>query len=211
MRNATRTAVPILSIYAGLLGAAHGYFEIRQGNTAPAEVMIVAMGAPCQPEGVSHACWPAMTLIPNFQITGLLAVAASAAALIWGVGFIERKQGSLILALLAVIMLLVGGGFLPPFYMLIAAAAGTRIHAPLTEWRQRLAPKVLSGLAALWPWLLVVYLLWAGIQLVFGEGLNDFLLSSGGLFFPLEIVSLMVAVVSAIAHDARMKNSDTPA
>jgi hypothetical protein len=53
--NATRITATILGIYAGLLGIAHGYFEVRQGSIPAEGVMIQAIGAPCQPDAVATA------------------------------------------------------------------------------------------------------------------------------------------------------------
>lgn len=72
-KSATRVAASALGVYVGLLGALHGYFEILQGDVAPDGLMINAIGPPCQPEEVGHACFPAMTLVPNFLVTGILA------------------------------------------------------------------------------------------------------------------------------------------
>jgi hypothetical protein len=40
--------------------------------------LINSMGPPCQPETVWHACEPAITILPSFLITGILAVVIGA-------------------------------------------------------------------------------------------------------------------------------------
>lgn len=62
-----------LGVAAGLLGLERGYFETLQGNVAPNAVMISAIGPPCQPATAWHACEPALTLIPGFLVTVVLA------------------------------------------------------------------------------------------------------------------------------------------
>lgn len=42
-----RVAASMVGVYAGLLGAIHGYSEILQGNVAPDSLMINAIGSPC--------------------------------------------------------------------------------------------------------------------------------------------------------------------
>ncbi len=199
--NTTRLAVSIIGVYAGLLGALHGYFELLQGSTVPESLVINAIGAPCQPETVAHACFPALTVLPGFQLAGILTIVLSGAAAVWAVAFITRRWGALVLFLLALGMLLVGGGFLPPLYAVLAAAASTQINPPAAWWQRRLPGGVLRGLAALWPGLLGVYLAWIVLQTVFSEALNAFLLSTGGILLPVELVALLLALLSAIAHD----------
>jgi hypothetical protein len=46
MKSATGIVASVVGAYAGLLGATHGVLEILQGNVAPGEVMIQAIGAP---------------------------------------------------------------------------------------------------------------------------------------------------------------------
>ena len=73
MRKAIRIIAASFGIFAGFGGLEHGYFEILQGNVRPESIMIVSMGAPCVPEEIWNACEPAMTIIPNFLVTGILA------------------------------------------------------------------------------------------------------------------------------------------
>jgi len=75
--SATRLVGTVLGVFAGLLGLEHGYFEILQGNVKPSSALIHAIGPPCKPEKVWHGCEPAMTLVPNFLITGILATILS--------------------------------------------------------------------------------------------------------------------------------------
>jgi hypothetical protein len=60
-----RITTAFLGVYAGLIAIQHGIFEILQGSRAPDGLMFNAIGPPCQPEAVWHACFPAMTLIPE--------------------------------------------------------------------------------------------------------------------------------------------------
>lgn len=64
-------------------------------------------GLPCH---AATAGEPAMTIIPNFLLTGILAIIMGIIVTIWSAAYIERKNGGLILILLSIIMLLFGGG-----------------------------------------------------------------------------------------------------
>lgn len=74
MNSAARAAASILGIYAGLLGMEHGFFETMQGGAAPDGLMINTICPSCQVDEVRHACPPALTIIPNFLITVILAI-----------------------------------------------------------------------------------------------------------------------------------------
>ncbi|MGF1507274.1 MAG: hypothetical protein ACFB51_19425 [Anaerolineae bacterium] len=206
MRSASRITTAVLSVYAGLLGAAHGVYEIQQGSIAPDGLVFNAIGPPCQPETQSYACLPAMSIIPNLRVTGFLAIAVSLAVLVWGAAFVTRKRGSLVLLGLSIAMLLVGGGFLAPFYGIVASAVSTRI-APQ---RRPAGNAVTRGLAVLWPWLLIVYFAWIGIQLAFAQALNAFLLGLGGGSLLIEIAALLIAAASGVAYDTHREKAAQP-
>jgi hypothetical protein len=202
-KRASRANASALGLYAGLLGAAHGVYEIQQGTTVPGGVMIQAIGPPCQPEQVAHACWPAMSLVPNLLITGILAVVLSLAAATWAAAFVQRKRGGLVLVLLSIAMLLVGSGFIPTFVGLIASAATIGIRAPLSTWRVRLPKDAVHLGAALWPWPLVAYALWVlPLQWLLGRFAGAFLLNAGWvLFFALDLGLPLLAVLTGFARD----------
>src|SRR5258708_14023291 len=139
MRNcATRVVTSTLGILAGLLGLVHGYLETLQGNVAPSGVFILAMGPPCQANMVWHDCYPAMTIIPNFFVTGVLTIIVSLFVILWAAVFVQRKNGGLVLILLSIIQLLVGGGFISPVLGIIAGVFGKGLRGPLTCWRPTL-------------------------------------------------------------------------
>jgi hypothetical protein len=204
MNRATRTTASLLGIYAGVLGIEHGVFEMLQGNTAPDGLLTNAIGPPCDPEAVWHACLPALTLIPNHAVTGIVAIAVGLAILAWAAVSVQRRHGGLILVLLSIGMFLVGGGFVPTFAGIIAGVAGTRIGAPLT-WRQaRRSGRPTRLLAGLWPWPLVVLLAWLPGGWILGHFFNQPLMS---LILPLFIlVDLglpILAVLGGLARDVR--------
>jgi hypothetical protein len=108
MRNATKVFASTFGAIMALAGIEHGIGEIFQGNVAPSGIMILSW-----PESEffrNLGGEPAMTVIPNLLITGILAVLVSLAMLVWAILFVQRKNGGLIMILLSIAMLLVGGG-----------------------------------------------------------------------------------------------------
>ncbi len=117
-----RAAASIIGVFAGVTGASHGPGEILQGNVIPSGLLIEAW-----PELTSLGGEPAMTIIPSFLITGILAIILGLIVTVWAAAFVQRKNGGLILILLSIMMLLVGGGIVPPIFGVAAGIIGTRI------------------------------------------------------------------------------------
>ena len=112
MKNATQLFASTFGSVMALAGLEHGIGEILQGDTTPTGVMILSW-----PESAffdSLGGEPAMTVIPNLLVTGILASLLSLALLIWATRFIDRKNGGLVMILISIAMLLVGGGIFPP-------------------------------------------------------------------------------------------------
>jgi hypothetical protein len=121
--NKTRVTASILGIFAGIGGGVfHGIGEMLQGSVAPEGIYIQAY-----PTMQATAGEPAITIIPNFPLTGILAIIMGIIVTIWSAAFIERKNGGLILILLSIIMLLFGGGIVPVIIGVIGGIIGTKI------------------------------------------------------------------------------------
>jgi hypothetical protein len=147
--------VSTIGVLLGIAGMEHGFFEVLQGNTSTDGLIIQAIGD-------AHQMWyygteEAFTLIPNFLITGILAMAIGLAIIIWSVGFVHQRRGAAVFGLLFVLLFLFGGGIAaqvviaPPTW-----AAATRINKPLTWWRKVLPAKLRRALASIWPYTLTV-------------------------------------------------------
>jgi len=137
MRKATRIVAVSLGVFAGIGGPEHGYFEILQGHVRPDSLMVAAMGPPCEPEKVWNLCEPAMTVVPSFLVTGILATLLGIITMIWAAVFVHRKNGGLVLILLSVALLLGGGGLFPPLIGIVGGVVATRINAPLNRQPER--------------------------------------------------------------------------
>lgn len=197
MRNATRITAASFGIFAGIGGLEHGYFEILQGSARPASIMITSMGPPCVPEEIWHACEPAMTIIPNFLVTGILSMTLGLVIIIWAIAFAKRRHWGLILVLLSFALLLFGGGIFPPLIGIIGGAVGTRIHAPL----KKQPGSIWSLLAKMWPWTIIIFFVWLFGQFVIGHFFNDFLMENGALWAVLFLGLLVVSILSGYGRD----------
>jgi type III secretory pathway component EscV len=166
MKNATRIFTSTFGTIMALAGAEHGIGEVLQGNKTPSSLMILSWPDSAFFRGVGGE--PAMTVIPNIFISGILTILISLVLLVWVLLFVQRKHGGLVMALISFILLLVGGGLFPPILAMLIAAAAGRIHAPLTWWRTHLSKGLRQVLARLRPWF-------------FGFGILSFLLLLPGL------------------------------
>jgi hypothetical protein len=210
VRKAARITATVLGLTAGVAGIEHGIFEILQGNTQPEGLMTASIGPPCVPELSWNQCEPAMTVIPNFSVTGILAVILGVIVTVWSVFFVQSKRGGLLLMLLCIPLLLFGGGIFPPLIGVIAGALGTRIHRPLNPADSRLSGGFLRFLAGLWPWALALYVAWILGQWAIGHFFNDWLLANGYLIIFMVLGSLLLTVVATYAYDLEKARQSAP-
>ena len=212
MKNATRVFASTFGAIMALAGIEHGIGEIFQGNVAPSGIMILSW--PESPFFRRLGGEPAMTIIPNLLVTGILAFLFSLALLVWATLFVQRENGGLIMILLSFAMLLVGGGIFPPILGIIIGAVATRINAPLTWWRAHLSVGFQRFLEKLWPWsytaCIITWLsMFPGLAL-FGYffGVNDPALILVLLFFALG--TLLLTIVTGFAYDIQWRKEINP-
>jgi len=210
MRNATRLLTTTFGVIMGLAGIEHGIGEILQGSTAPAGIMILSW--PESPFFRTVAGEPAMTIVPNLLATGILAIFFSLAYLLWAALFVQRKNGGLVLILLAIAMLLVGGGIFPPIIGMIIGMLGTRIQAPLSGRHSHLSVEPRYFLGKVWPWsffacIIAWLLLFPGINIIgYFFGVDDPNLTI--IFILFALGSLLLAIFSGFSYD-RQQQTDS--
>ena len=182
----------VLGGYAGLLGVAHGVFEVRQGAARTAGIVISAIGPPCEPAVVWHACLPAMSVLPTFAAAGAASIVLGGLVAVLAVGRPGSGGGLLLVASIG--LLLVGGGFVAPVTGAAAAASrhGAGRAGGRPAWR----------LGRWWPWPLVAYLAWIAAQAIAGVVGNDLLVRLAGPALLLELALLALVVAGAAAHEA---------
>ena len=196
--SATRIVVSAFGAVVAFAGIEHGVGEILQGAVAPNALVIESW--PDTEAFAILAGEPAMTLIPNLLLSGVVTVVVALAVGIWSVWFVERRHGGLVLIGLSILLLLVGGGFGPPLIGIIIGIGATRIGAVARQ-----PPgEALRGLGRFWPWILgggvLGYLgLFPGLVL-----LSRTVTVPDGLVYGLSAFSfgaLILALVAARAHD----------
>jgi len=152
--NGTRVVAAALGVCVGVSGLDHGFFEALQGNTSTPALIVQAIG-PAQRMWI-HGTEEAFTLVPNFLVTGILAMVVGVLTIAWSIGFIDRPNGSRVLLLLGGLLFLVGGGIGMVIFLLFGWAVARRIHRPLTWWHSVLPAGAGRVLSRAWPGLVAV-------------------------------------------------------
>lgn len=197
--SATRITVGTMGVLVAWAGVEHGVGEVRQGWLAPPSWAFESWEGTAAFGPVGGE--PAMTVVPNLLVTGILAVIVALALGVWAVRFADRQHGGIVLIMLSVLLLLVGGGFAPPLIGVLAGILATRpdraTYPP--------AGPVSRVTARLWPWALVATVafllgLVPGLVLLYlVVGTDEPALVSA--LTAASFVSLALAVVSARARD----------
>jgi hydroxyacylglutathione hydrolase len=214
-RSAMGVSVAILGVICGLSGFEHGFFELLQGNVAAKGQNIYAIGEANR--FWSHGTEPAFTIVPNFLITGILAMTVSLLLIFCATWFVQRNRyGGPILMLLSIVQYLVGGGIPAPFLALVMGVAAIWINRPLT-WRWAILPAgARRVLAAPWLWLVIA------LSLVFCTTIVGAIFGVlPGVTDPNKVTNLLLEllyamegllplmVISILAHDSLMQ-TDRP-
>ena len=149
MNKVTSILFVTLGILAGIMGIEHGIGEVLEGDRPTNGLLILSW--PDSAFFEIMAGEPAMTIIPNYLLTGLLAILFSGAFLVLLVMPGPDRKAIMILFALLILMLLFGGGFGPPVLGTIAVLIACKRNSPLNTW-SRLPTKYHQALSRLWPW-----------------------------------------------------------
>lgn len=203
LHGASKVVACAFGLLAGLGGITHGIGEVLQGNVVPEKLWIYSWAT--GPIATNMGGEPGITIVPNFLITGILAIVVSAMVMVWSVGFIQEKRGGWMLIILSITMLLVGGGVGPPIIGVLAGVAGLGANTPLYWWRKQLSPNSQRFLTVLWPWLFGaglingVFLTIGSLILVYFFDLNNPDLFTNSFF--LMVVLLILMIFTGRAYD----------
>ena len=152
--TATRIIVSSLGVLVGIGSIDHGLLETVQGSRPTPGLIVNALGS-----GYRWTVWKqggeaAFTLIPNFLVTGIIAILLGVLMILWALRFIHMKHGPAIFLLLGIASFLTGGGIAQIVLFTIVWGLATRIRSPLTFWRWIIPPPARPALSCLWPWTL---------------------------------------------------------
>ncbi|MHA1983516.1 MAG: hypothetical protein ACW967_04100 [Candidatus Hodarchaeales archaeon] len=210
--SGTKIVASTLGTLVGLAGIEHGFFEVLQGNVTPNDFLIDAIG-PDQKfwEGAEET---AFTIIPNFFITGILAIFVGIIVTIWSLRYIHRKYGASGYFILNFLLFLVGGGWGPPItFGILASIVATRINKPHNWWKSNLPINLRKNLVKLWPWVLILFVIIFVISVtiqIFGWPLvgifgNEITTNFVWILAVLQLMLMVVAVITGIAYDIEIE------
>jgi hypothetical protein len=201
------------TIVAGLLAAAgfeHGLFEALQGSKFTHGVFIQAIGDSMK--WWKYGTEDAFTVVPNFLLTGILAMSVSTSIVIWSLFFLHRADAAKVLLLLFIALTAVGGGvgFIP--FFLVTWAYATRTGSSLEWWRGRLSSGARRKFSTMWTpalvgaaacWLVALETaIWGYLPGNFGP---EATLNICWSFLLFAMLFINLTFVSAIARDIEMK------
>lgn len=172
------TSAQFLGVYSSILGFMHGTFQVLQGPTHPTGVVIQAIGSPCQPELVWHACFPAITIIPNLLISGAIAMGLSITMLVGSLILANHKNMGWFLILLSFTLLLVGGGFVPVYIGVLTGAA-----VSLVKQGEHKDKKIWRLVGKFWPWAPLMLSLWLPGSWLLGHFFSQSMLALSFILF----------------------------
>ncbi|MFH1693413.1 MAG: hypothetical protein ABH890_03955 [Bacillota bacterium] len=132
--NSIAFVVSVIGVIFGFGGMSHGFFEILQGNAQTTGFIINAIG-PAQ-QMWEYGNEPAFSIIPNYLITGILAMLFGSLIIVFSIRYIHTKYSSSIFIILFVILFLVGGGIAQIIFFTYGYILATRIHKPLKFLRK---------------------------------------------------------------------------
>lgn len=155
-----------LGVLVGFFSFEHGLFEALQGNTVPVigpvgfDIKMFGFGYIIDAIGQNWKFWsgamePAFTVVPNYLITGISAMAIGIIIVLWALFMMKSKVGVPGFIGLTVLMFLFGGGFATVFtslYTVICASLQNKEH----KWGKTHIPlKAAWTIGRIWPWLFV--------------------------------------------------------
>lgn len=198
--NARHLFVATIGTLMGLAGIEHGIGEVLQENGAQHSLMIQSWPDSAFFHSLNGE--PAMTILPDLHITGILAVLFSLLFAGGAIFFAQRKHSGQVLILLAVLMLLFGGGIFPPILGALVGAAATGLQPKATG-----QPITSLGrqLGSAWRWIFAACCL-AWLALFPGVAVMGYFFGVDDVHVTLAvmmaaIVLLFLAYWSGIQHD----------
>ncbi len=212
MIGRTASVMGVLLTMSGFIN--HGLFEIMQGNTPTSGLYIEAIGP--QQKFWVHGTEGAVTIIPNFLITGIVVFAICLTTLFWSVKYLNGRHGADVFLVLMVMLTLTGGGLGHIVFFIPVWAYATRIRKPLHWWRRKLSLKFMRTLKKIWrPLIVLTSLSWLVVMelgifgYVPGQSNPDTILNICLSFVLITVILANLTFISAIAYDIEKPSPQT--
>ncbi len=155
---ASRIMAMTYGIQCAFLGIMHGYLEILHGSTSTGGLLIDANS------NIANSFYtgiePALTVIPNFLITGIVAVTVGIVVLAVAIVIEKLKHSGVILIVLSIVLLVTGGGFTSIPFGIFAGICGIvlEVHSRRKEYKK--ATPARRAIANLWLPLFLISMVW---------------------------------------------------
>ena len=121
VNKCTRTLSSSIAIVTGAIGFVHGIAEVLQGDRPTIDI---------------GARIGAFSVIPNYLLTGLVAVVISGLIILCGFSLIDRKIGPLSYLALSMSLFFAGGGIAIVPGFILAFITASQIRKPLRFWEK---------------------------------------------------------------------------
>ncbi|MFW9921644.1 MAG: hypothetical protein ACFFED_18735 [Candidatus Thorarchaeota archaeon] len=199
MQREAKLTISTFGAILGMAGLEHGIGEVLQGNTTPSGIMIESW--PNVEAYEILAGEPAMTIIPNLLLSGILSVVVALIMMAWAIRGVGQKHSGTVLILLSLILLCVGGGFGPPIIGVIVGLFSVWVNRK-SEWIASERP-----FGRIWPYMLVSgvlgYLsLWPGLVIF-----SVFVEVEAFIVIILALFSFSTLVLSLLSSSSYVKKS----
>jgi hypothetical protein len=202
--SAAVAAGRVFGVIAGIAGIVHGVGEALQGNVATGALWIESWnrGPIYQYMGGE----PGISIVPNFLITGILAMITGLILIIVSIAFSGKKHWGWLIIGSSVFLLLTGGGIGPPVIGILGGSCALGRNAganskPLSRFQR--------VLATIWPYLftvtvlVVAFIAIGSFLLVYFMAFNNADLFSNS--FLASVVLLIALNFSGRAYDAKQR------
>jgi hypothetical protein len=212
LNKATRIVASTFGVLAGIPGIAYGIFEILHGNIATDSIAINAIDP-------TITIWKdgpvsALSIIPNYLVTGILSIIFSIIVIIWAIAFIQTNRGWIIWFFLSIAQFIVGGGTAQIMLVPLVCLIASQINSSLSWWQLHLSINLRKILARYWVWLfiisLILYFLHYTIPIVNGltgtfNGMSD---PNLGLIIGYSAIApFVLTVITGFVHDSLSKTN----
>ncbi|MHB8088769.1 MAG: hypothetical protein ACYDH2_11050 [Anaerolineaceae bacterium] len=203
MKSARYLFVAVMGAWMGAAGIEHGVGEFLQGNISPNGVIIQSWPHSAFFQSLNGE--PALTILPNLRLTGLMAIVFSMFFAVWSIFFAQRKNGGWILMLLAIPMLLFDGGIFPPILGLLIGLGASTFRTPV---HQKPIGRIARFIGLSWRWILPACCI-SWLALLPGVAILNYFFGIDSIPVTLVIIStafcfLFLTYWSSILHDRLM-------